>query len=666
MAVLPMKRIEIIALRSDRKAILEELQRKGVLEVTDVDTQDDVFKREDLTQVTDAYLKNIASAKKALEVLDVHAPEKTSMLASLNGRAEKSVQEYSDFAGKREEVEKYIHRLNTLQKTIAESKGETLKLQTQIEALSPWAELDVPLGFAGTKKTSVFIGTLQGLWTEEQVVEALAEVTPVDVDIVSVVKDVTCVYIMTTAENQEKAYEILHSHGFARPVIPGNMVPKEQQKSYEEALVKLAEDVEKAKEEIRGIADKRETIKFYLDYETMRYDQYEVIQKLSQSKHTFVLHGYAAECVVDALKTSLESKYDLSFEAFTPDEDEDVPVVLRNNGFARPLESITESYSMPGKGELDPTGPMSLFYYVLFGLMFSDAGYGLLLVVATTFALTKFKTMEDGMKKFCRMFQFCGISTFIWGLVFGSFFGDVFHSVASTFFGSEFTLDPLWFNPSDEPMRMLVFCMIIGLVHLIAGLILKFVVCVKNGKIMDGFFESIIWIALVIGLVLFGMSSKTFMDIIQVDFILTGLPAEIGKWLTIVAAVFVVLGGLRKSKNPGVGIALGAYDLYGATSYLSDMLSYSRLLALGLATGIIGNIVNQMAGMAGSGVIKVIFYIIIFIVGHVLNFLINVLGAYVHTNRLQYVEFFGKFYDGGGRAFEPFTVKTKYFKIKEN
>ncbi len=667
MAVLPMKRIEIIALRRDRKAILEELQRKGVLEITDIESEEnDIFKREDITMAADAFARNISQAKNAIEILDKYAPEKTSLLASLNGRIEKTAADYEEFDRKRDVAEKYVARINNLAKVISESKAETLKYQTQIEALSPWAGLDVPLGFSGTKKTAVFIGTLPGVWNADQITEALAAVTPVDADVISVVKDVTCVYIMTTIEKQEEAYEILRAQGFARPAIPGALVPKDQQKEYEEKLKKLSEDAVKAAEDIKGLADKRETVKFYLDYETMRRDKYDVINRLLSSDHAFVLEGYAAERDVEALKSALESKYDLSFEAVTPGEDEKVPILLKNNGFSAPLESITESYSMPGKGELDPTFSVSLFYYILFGLMFSDAGYGLILVVATSIALLKFKNMEKSMKMFCRMFLFCGLSTTFWGIIFGSYFGDVFASVATNFFGSDFNIGPVWFNPSDNPMQMLVFCMIIGLIHLIAGLIMKFIVCMKNHKVIDALCDGLLWVMLLIGLVLFAMSSEMFMGIIQIDFVLTGTPAEIGKWLTIVSAGLVVITGIRKSKNPGVGIALGAYDLYGVTSYLSDMLSYSRLLALGLATGIIGTVINQMAGMAGSGFVKVIIYVVIFIVGHLLNFLINILGAYVHTNRLQYVEFFGKFYEGGGRAFSPFAVKTKYYKIKEN
>ncbi len=666
MAVLPMKRINLCALKKDRKSILEALQRKGVIEVTDVMQEDSVFKRDDVSEAADVFVKNIQTVKNALEILDTYAPEKKSLLSSLEGRTAVPASQYSEFDKKRDTAYKYALKLVALSKTINEDKAELLKLDSLIDALSPWATLDISPNFTGTKSTAAFIGTLPGTWTEEALYELLADFTPLEVSVISVLREQTCLCVMSLKNCSEKLYELLRANGFARPAISGNLPPAQQQKAYEAKIAELRKEIEESGNEIKALADKRDMLKFYSDYELMRKEKYEVIDRLMQSAHTFILTGYISAGNADALTKELEERYDISVQTEDPDENDDVPVIFKNNGFSRPLETVTESYSPPGKGELDPTFAMSLFYYLLFGIMFSDAGYGLLLTIITTIVLAKYKNMEGSMKNFVRMFQFCGISTTFWGIIFGSYFGNVVDIISGSFFGETVTIKPLWFSMNDEPMRMLVVSMVLGLVHLFAGLIMKFIQCVKQKKYFDGFCDSILWMLLVGSLVVVLMSVQTFVDIINVETKLEGIVPQIATYVALASALGIILTAGRESKNPAKRLLKGAYGLYGVTSYLSDILSYSRLLALGLATGVIASVFNQMGSMAGSGIVKVIIFILVFIIGQVLNFLINILGAYVHTNRLQYVEFFGKFYEGGGRMFEPFSAKTKFYKIKEN
>ena len=141
---------------------------------------------------------------------------------------------------------------------------------------------------------------------------------------------------------------------------------------------------------------------------------------------------------------------------------------------------------------------------------------------------------------------------------------------------------------------------------------------------------------------------------------------SLAKGMAIVGALGILVMSARDKKNPLLRLALGAYDLYNITGWVSDVLSYSRLLALGLATGVIASVINQMGSMVGNNVFGVIVFILVFCFGHLFNLAINLLGAYVHTCRLQYVEFFGKFYEGGGKAFRPFKQITKYVEIKED
>ena len=228
------------------------------------------------------------------------------------------------------------------------------------------------------------------------------------------------------------------------------------------------------------------------------------------------------------------------------------------------------------------------------------------------------------------------------------------------------TLQAVWFEPLNDPMRLLLYSLLFGIIHLFTGLGIKGYMMIKDGRYLDCLYDVGFWFALLIGLLLLLIPSELFASIAGQTFIFPAFVNVLAKVLTIIGLVGIILMSGRRKKNPALRIALGLYDIYGITSWLSDILSYSRLLALGLATGVIAQVVNSMASMMGDGILGAIFFIVVFIIGHTLNLAINLLGAYVHTNRLQYVEFFGKFYEGGGRPFEPFKQNTKYIRIKED
>ncbi len=346
---------------------------------------------------------------------------------------------------------------------------------------------------------------------------------------------------------------------------------------------------------------------------------------------------------------------------------------VENKWFPRPAETVLESYSLPIRSELDPTPFMSIFYYAMFGLMFSDFGYGMLLASGTAFCLLKFKGMEDGWKKQLQLFFWCGISTMFWGVVFSSYFGDVVDVVAKTFFGraaeAPSLLPRLWFLPLNDPMRLLMFCLAIGVIHLSLGYVLNGVNSFRRGDYAAVLYDAVFPGLFIYPLVFILLGTEMFAGMLGGTEPLLTLPPMVTNVLAAVAgvcAVGVIFTGGRESKNWGKRILKGVYALYNTVSgWLSDILSYSRLLALGLATGVIASVMNQLGSMAGGGVVGAILFIVVFAVGQSLNFGINVLGAYVHSNRLEFVEFFGKFYEGGGRKFAPLGIHTKYYKIEE-
>ena len=331
------------------------------------------------------------------------------------------------------------------------------------------------------------------------------------------------------------------------------------------------------------------------------------------------------------------------------------------------MESVVESLSLPGKGEIDPSSIIAFFFYFFFGMMLSDAGYGLLMVIACGIILKKYQNMEPNLRKSIRMFFFCGISTMVWGTLFGGFFGDAIQKISSTFFGHEISIPALWFTPTNNPMRLLMFCLGIGIFHLFLGVAVKGFQDWKQGAHLDVIYDVVFIYLFVGGLLLLLFTTSLFQNMANVKWDFSPMVAQVATWITIIGAVGIVATSGRESRNPVKRILKGIFALYNnATGYLSDILSYSRLLALGLATGIIANVVNQMGTMAGGGIGGAILFIVVFLLGHTMNIGINMLGAYVHTVRLQYVEFFGKFYEGGGTKFHPFGIHTKFFKFRED
>ncbi len=666
MAVLQMQRICICALKKERKQILELMQRFGVIEIQDMIHEDSVFYKKDVSTAKTVLEKSTITARDALAILESYAPEKKGKLDMLRGRNEVESDIYDQFSQKHEATAHTANKIVKLAKEIAEKKAEILKLQTQMDMLMPWMELDIPLNFSGTKFTSGYIGSLPDLWTLDMLYEQLVDFLPLDVNIISSSKEQTNIFILCLKENAEIVLEKLRTIGFSHPTMLTEKSPAEQKVILEKQMEKSQKEISNAEEEIASYEAVRDDLKFLEDYDTMRLDKYDAISHLLQTKRVFVMTGYIPQKDCDKVEKALNERFDLAIEFEQPEEEEEVPVLLHNNGFSAPLEGTVAAFSLPGKGETDPTMVMSLFYYLLFGLMLSDAAYGAIMVAGCGLALMKFgKTMESSMKNMLKLFFYCGISTTFWGILFGSYFGDIVDVVSATFFGKQVSIPPVWFFPVKEPMRMLVFAMLLGVIHLYAGLGMKLFLCIKQKDYKAMLYDVILWYLLLTSSIVGLLSMEVFTGTLGLSFQLSGQVGGIGGMIALLSAVGITLTNGRESRNPFKRFLKGLYALYGITGYLSDVLSYSRLLALGLATGVICTVINKMASMAARGPIGIIIFIIIFIAGHSLNIGINALGAYVHTNRLQYVEFFGKFYEGGGRMFQPFGVNTKYYKVKE-
>lgn len=668
MAVVPMRHLTLYGLKKDRKAILEMLQRRGMVEITPCPA-DDRYQTPDVASQRAVFDKRIHTMAGALAVLEREVPSASSPFSSLEGRKPMTVEDYETFAQERDEVFRIAERLHTLDRKITENQAEVLKCRTGQEALVPWRDLDVPLSTAGTASTAALIGSLPGLYTADQLLAVFAQQLPdtdVSLEILRAAPEQTCLFLLCLKKDADAAAECLGGLGFARPAVTGRQPAAEMIRQYDERIAACEQEIAEAKKEMATCAGFRHALQFTIDHYTMRSEKYDMIGRLVQSGRLFILTGWVPEKNAAGLMRDIESEFDAAVEIEAPPQGEEPPVLLKNGGFSSPVESVVESYGLPAGRERDPTSIMSIFYYFLFGMMLSDAAYGLIMVIATTLLIRKFPRMERGMRQSLRMFRYCGVSTIAWGVLFGGYFGDAPAVIASTFFGSDFAIPPLWFSPVDEPMRMLMISFLIGIIHLFVGLGVKFVTDCRTGHVKDAIYDVVFWYLLVGGGIVYLLTVPTFLDMAGLTFRLPSIVGTIAAVCAGVGAVGIILTAGRDSRSPVKRFLKGLYGLYNVTGYLSDILSYSRLLALGLATGVIATVFNKMGSMMGGGIGGAILFILVFLIGHTLNIGINLLGAYVHTNRLQFVEFFGKFYEGGGKAFSPFSAHTRYYKFKED
>ena len=653
-----MKTVRIVALREERKRLLEHLQDSALIMIKKRGKDTDGFSKVDMTSQMQIFERNVTLTEQALKILDDYSREKTSLLSSFKGRREIDPDEIGVIASKSSEIIRVCNTINELNSKINENNAEKVRINTSLNQLEAWKKLDIPLNTNDTSSTAVFIGSLPSVYNEAQLNELIAKENPkleFEIEIEYAEDNMTCLVLFAPISQKTMAEDVLRTLGFSRPMSPTHHIPSIKAEKLIKKLEVIEAENETAVKNIISLADKREEIKTTQDYFRIRADKYNVINELDHTRHVFIINGYIPEEDCDKL-VALCDRVATCYIEFG-DADDDAPVKLKNNRFSKPAQNILTMYATPSHGDIDPTPILAFFFYFFFGMMFSDAGYGLLMIVAIGIILKVFKP-DERMRDNLKLFQYCGVSTLIWGLIFGSIFGDAPASLYNYFTGSQITMSQLlpWptLDPQKDALMLMVISIAFGLIHILVGMGCKFYICFKNKDYGGAFFDTGLWMLMLVGFAVLAVGMAT-----------TQLVMYIGAAIAIVCAVGLVLTQGRKKK--GFGKVIGGFaSLYDITSYISDLLSYSRLLALGLTTGVMAQVFNMLSTMFGKSIIGFIFMIVILLVGHVVNIGLNALGSYVHTMRLQYVEMFSKFYEGGGQEFEPFSLKSKYFKIQED
>lgn len=656
MAKIKLVHFEVVSLLSESKRVMDFLQKVGKVQLEDV--ADEGLLKYDTSRIVSQYEKKYNKALEGIRILESYCEIKRSFVESFTDFKEIEYSEYKLLCDKIDTFNSICDEIISLDKEICALQQEQIAEKTLIDYHNLWTELDIPMASKRTLTTNIFIGTFPLELTETEIVEKLLEIdedlTDVAVEVVNKQKLLTCAVIICHESKKAKTESALREIGF---VVPDKVAAQLPSKSIEQSNQKISElnsKTEELKTKIASYNTSYDDLRFLSDFYLAQKEKYEAVERTASTEATFVLSGYMPEKISEEVKFEIEQKFTCQMELSQPDyENDEVPVLIENGIFAGGVESITNMYSPPSNSDIDPNPIMAFFYYVFFGFMLSDAGYGVLMIIFSLVAKFKFK-VSGNTAKMANMIFFCGISTVFWGAMFGGWFGDFIPTVATTYLGYETGPNlAIWMDPVSNSMSLLLYCLAFGIVQLFTGLLIRFYILCKERQFLAAICDTVPVMIFVVGFAIMGAG------------LIVELPAEIKPWSTrllAVGAVLIILTAGRSSKNIIGKLGGGLYALYNtATGYLGDILSYSRLLALGLVTGVIANAVNLLATMPGN----IIFFILIFIVGHTINFAINVIGTYVHTNRLQYVEFFSKFYEGSGKVFTPFKINSKYFTIKE-
>ena len=639
MSIAKMKYLELVGLSAERDRFLAALQPYGCVEISDPqrileDPEKAALLRCSSSKRADREAEQLR-LQRALQVLKTYSKEKSPMFPKR--KQLKASELLSEDVRRR--ASEAADQILKLERDIDGFRTEESRLETEIMALTPWEGLDLPLEFRGTRYTRAMLGAAPGGTAPEDIAKGLDE-SGTAVELIPAGQDPeqTCVLAVYHANEAEAAEDALRSCGVSPVTFPGRTgTAKENLTVLRGEIVHVQQRRKRREDAIAGLSGAREALQLAWDRAGQELRREEARAKLVHDGRIFAMTGWLPAAKAEKLDEMLEGLC-CCWEIRDPVEGDDVPTKLENNALTRPLNMVTEMYSLPAYDGVDPNPLMFPFFTVFFGIMFADMGYGLLLLAI--WALGTFKLKPKGTLSYMvGLCGICGVTTFLFGALTGGFFGDAI-PVLADMFGGHVTM-PALFSPLEDPMLVLIGALVLGVVHILTGMAIKGWMLIRDGHWKDAVMDIGSWWLLFLGIALGALGIT---------------------WWVCIAGVAALILTQGRDKPTFIGKLVGGIaSLYDITSYLGDILSYSRLMALMLAGGVIASIMNTLGAFTGN----IILFIPIFLVGHALNIGLNVLGCYVHTSRLMYLEYFGKFYKDGGRPFRPLQFETKYVDIQE-
>ena len=660
MAILKMKRLRLMIARSQKDELLRALIRLGCVQFSEL--EDEVQSLENLHRAESDVMKlksDHASLLRAVDLLGKYAPEKKPLLSAMpevEGEellGAEGLDEMLSLAGEIIAADERIRRIGS----------EESRERAVIESLIPWQGLDLPLDVDGTERSSILLGSIPVKVPLDKVREAIEAVTE-ESELFEVSADKKASYVMIVCAKEAfgEIQEALRAFDFTAQSFTGMSAPaKTCSARCQSVLEKLAKEKAACEASIVEKAEKRDELKLAADRMEAQLAMAEAADLSLSTDDVALMQGWVPAEKEAALEEIL-SRYDCAWECEDPPEEDypEVPVSLKNNKLTNALNMVTDMYSLPAYGTVDPNPLMAPFFILFYGLMMADIGYGLIMIAAALVALKKLKP-RGGSLAFCQLLLYGGIATAAMGVLTGGFFSDIPYQLVHLF-NPKSTWPGLWhlFSPETDSNLVLYGSLVLGMLHLNTGMVVSAVQKVKNGDKAGALFEEgSLWIILVGGLLL----AADMMIVKNSALHYAGLA------VLIVGAVMLLFGAGRNAKGFGKVTAAFGCIYNTATGWFGDVLSYSRIMALMLAGGVVGKVFNTVAVMpaqsSGVNVFTMLAFVIIFVLGHAINFALNILGCYVHDLRLQCLEFFGKFYSDGGKPFRPLKFGGKYVRAKE-
>ena len=635
-----MKHLRLLGMESEREALLKTMQDLECVEISHIDGSEEALKT-GLAKPDDRALlyaqEESRAYRAALAALDRFAPEKKGMFRKRQG-----VSRAAFFSAESEEnARAAAEAINADMRRLGEIESERTKNEALRASLAPWLAVDAPLD-STDGVLSLLFGTV-GATVTDDALRALSDSLSGLLTWQQASSDKMLRYLLIACHRsvKEQALSALRELGFSTVSFRGLCgTAEENDKKLEAALAALESERRGIERRVERFGGNRETLLEASDRAAILLRREEAKSRLVETDKVFLLEGWLPADRCTALEKALEP-FTCAVETREPAEDEypQVPVQLRNNKLTRPLNMVTEMYSLPAYGTLDPNPLMAPFFILFYGIMMADMGYGLLMMIASVIIGKKYRPKGTSGELFS-LLGLCGLSTFIVGAMTGGFFGDFLTQlVAIVSPGTVFTL-PKLFDPLDDLTMILIGSMALGVVQIITGMAISLIEKCKRKKFLDAFFEEITWWIVFLGIALAVLKKGTA--------------------VLYLGCALVLLGPIVQGKGWGklTGIFGSIYN--HVTGYFGDILSYTRLMALMLAGSVIAQVFNMLAAMPGN----VVAFLIISMLGNAMNFGLNLLGCYVHDLRLQCLEFFNKFYVDGGKPFHPMTLDTEYVDLQ--